>query len=64
MSHTHTLRYVSHSDVERYQAMGWRVVTPGLRGTHHGYWSELMIKGSDADSDTLHAPEVAGAVTR
>ena len=60
VSATRTLRYVIHSEVERYQAQGWHVIVPGLRGTHHGRYSELMEKGSNADSDTVHAPAATG----
>jgi len=35
------LQFVRHSDVPDYEALGW-IKTEGLKGTHHGFHSEIM----------------------
>ena len=35
------LRYVVHSEIEKYKALGWEI-SDDLSGTSHGRWSVLM----------------------
>ncbi len=35
------LRYVAHSEIEKYRALGWEI-SDDLSGTSHGRWSVLM----------------------
>lgn len=42
------LHYVRLPDVHDWLLCGW-VASPALNGTHHGFWSALMIWPCDCD---------------
>lgn len=46
-----TLRqYIKAEDAAAFQAVGWRIVG-SLEGTHHGFYSDLIIERDMAEAD-------------
>lgn len=37
-----TIRYIRLEEVYKWLAMGWKVCSPGLAGTPHGQYSEML----------------------
>lgn len=44
------LRYVVHSEIEKYKALGWEI-SDDLSGTSHGRWSVLMQWQGEGEPD-------------
>lgn len=49
---SHIACYVAHDDIQDMERMGW-LLTPSLKNTHHGEYSELMVWVCDCKCPAL-----------